>query len=386
MSSRNIENFESDSELDLSYIDEYGYEEEGSIHSTICSESDEYSTILDEVTSTTSEENNTEQYIYKNNKKTSEIWYHFDTTEQNQICKYCKKNYAKKTSTTILWRHYKSCHESEIEIGQNTSPPHPNNIMYEKTKSLVEWIICDLKSFSVVESESFTKLIYKLDSRYRLPSRHTIKRLISQEFEQKRDVIPDFLQNISSKFSLTCDIWSSIKMESFIAITLHYIDSNWKLCHFVLDIFAITGSHTGTSIFEKISQLISEMHLENRVIAITTDNGSNIVSGCKKLVEHFNPDNKITELTHFRCAAHVLNLAVNEGLSSNSNLCIKKLRKLIKKIRGSALLIDKLKHIFQSDNKKFLYPLLDIKTRWNSTFDMIERAIEIKLQLEILKI
>ena len=128
------------------------------------------------------------------------------------------------------------------------------------------------------------------------------------------------------------------------------------------------------------------MHIENKVIAITTDNGSNIVSGCKKLVDHFNPSNEITKLTHFRCAAHVLNLVVNEGLSSSSNLYIKKLRKLIKKIRGSALLIDDLKHIFQSDDETFLCPILDIKTRWNSTFNMIERAIKIKLQLEILKI
>ena len=78
--------------------------------------------------------------------------------------------------------------------------------MYEKTKSLVKWIICNLKSFSVVESESFIKFIYKLDPRYRLPSRHTIKRLINQEFEQKRNTIQDFLQNISSKVSLICDI------------------------------------------------------------------------------------------------------------------------------------------------------------------------------------
>ena len=71
-------------------------EEEGSIHSTICSETDEFSTILDDITSTTSEDredNNSEQNINKDGKKTSEIWYHFDTTEQNQICKYCKKNY-----------------------------------------------------------------------------------------------------------------------------------------------------------------------------------------------------------------------------------------------------------------------------------------------------
>jgi hypothetical protein len=65
---------------------------------------------------------------------------------------------------------------------------------------------------------------------------------------------------------------------------------------------------------------------------------------------------------HYRCSAHILNLAVNEGLSI-SQTCIKKLRKFVKKIRESPLLIDDLKHIFQSDDKDFLYPQLDVKTR-----------------------
>ena len=50
------------------------------------------------------------------------------------------------------------------------------------------------------------------------------------------------------------------------------------------------------------------MQIEDKIIAITTDNGANMVAGCKKL------DNQITELVHYRCAAHILNLAVNEGL------------------------------------------------------------------------
>ena len=324
-------------------------------------------------------------------KKTSDVWQHFDNNEDNSTCKYCKKTYSKNTSTTILRRHYEKNHQKKINktkqttLQFSTSTPHPDEIMRDKTNSIMEWIILDLQPFSVVESESFIKLINKLDPHYRLPSRHTIKRLIIDVFEEKRKIISNFFQNSTFKFSLTCDIWSSVKMESFMALTIHYIDSKWKLCHFVLDIFNFTGSHTGTAIFEEISKLIIDMHLENKVIAITTDNGSNIVSGCKKLVEHFNPGNEITGLTHYRCSAHIINLAVNEGLSISQS-SIKKLRKFVKKIRESALLIDDLKHIFQSDGKAFLRPQLDIKTRWNSTFEMINRAIEIKLQLETLKV
>src|SRR5437763_4233423 len=47
-------------------------------------------------------------------KKTSDIWQHFDSEENHSICKYCKKTYAKSTSTTIFRRHYEKHHERRI--------------------------------------------------------------------------------------------------------------------------------------------------------------------------------------------------------------------------------------------------------------------------------
>ena len=108
-------------------------------------------------------------------KKTSDVWQHFDNNEDNSTCKYCKKTYSKNTSTTILRRHYEKNHKKKINktkqttLQFSTSTPHPNEIMRDKTSSIIEWIILDLQPFSVVESESFIKLINKLDPYYRLP-------------------------------------------------------------------------------------------------------------------------------------------------------------------------------------------------------------------------
>ena len=144
-------------------------------------------------------------------KKTSDAWQHFESNGDNSTCKYCKKTYSKSTSTTILRRHYEKYHKKKINktkqttLQFSTSTPHPNEIMRDKTSSIIEWIILDLQPFSVVESESFIKLVNKLDPHYRLPSRHTIKRLIINEFEEKRKIISNFFQNSTFKFSLTCD-------------------------------------------------------------------------------------------------------------------------------------------------------------------------------------
>lgn len=64
----------------------------------------------------------------------------------------------------------------------------------------------------------------------------------------------------------------------------------------------------------------------------------------------------------------------NEGL-------IAKLRKLIKKIRKSVQLRQKLKKICEAYGMKYLVPIIDIITRWNSSYYMICRAEQLTVPL-----
>ena len=61
-----------------------------------------------------------------------------------------------------------------------------------------------------------------------------------------------------------------------------------------------------------------------------------------------------------------------------------KLRKFVIKIRNSQLLVDDLKSICKIKGKKFLMPIQDIETRWNATYQMIERQISMRDIMEIL--
>ena len=58
------------------------------------------------------------------------------------------------------------------------------------------------------------------------------------------------------------------------------------------------------------------------------------------------------------------------GYDGNSGL-IGTLRKVVKKLRTSNIL----RHFTEKNAKK---PILDVDTRWGSTYDMIERALELK--------
>uniref|UniRef100_A0A803MRK2 Uncharacterized protein n=1 Tax=Chenopodium quinoa TaxID=63459 RepID=A0A803MRK2_CHEQI len=81
------------------------------------------------------------------------------------------------------------------------------------------------------------------------------------------------------------------------------------------------------------------------------------------------------ELFHVQCAAHVLNLIVKDGLKVIEHI-VEKVRHCVKKVKYS----ETRKKTFQScvslakiKETKSLW--LDVPTRWNSTYMMLDRAI-----------
>ena len=88
-------------------------------------------------------------------------------------------------------------------------------------------------------------------------------------------------------------------------VTIHFIDENWVLKHFTLDVFRFKGSHTGQVIADEIYKVLVEFGLEIKTIAIITDNGSNMVLGARLLKSTLTDS-----FIHYRCVAHFLNFLI----------------------------------------------------------------------------
>src|SRR6266542_1745459 len=162
-----------------------------------------------------------------------------------------------------------------------------------------------MQPFKVVKGEAFHKIVSSFDQNYQIPSRKTVKNFIINSFEKRREIIKNYIKNIPEKVGLTTDIWSTIKNEGFLGITIHYINENWILKHFTLDIFQFKGSHTGEAIAKEIYKVLVEFGLENKTISLTTDNASNMVACAKILESKFEHT-----FIHYRCVAHILNIIV----------------------------------------------------------------------------
>ena len=87
--------------------------------------------------------------------------------------------------------------------------------------------------------------------------------------------------------------------------------------------------------------------------------------------------------SHYRCAAHVLNLGVKQGLELVGTP-INKVHELMNKIKNSTLLYNQLCGFCKMKEIEEYKPVLDVKTCWNSTYDMLIHLKQLKPALALL--
>ena len=146
----------------------------------------------------------------------------------------------------------------------------------------------------------------------------------------------------------------------------------------VLPQFLQTHHFPGTHDHIAISQaLISAANdwcidFDKQLVAFTTESGSNVV----KALENMN-------VLRLACAGHTLNLAVQKALQVPQVFTpLARCRKLVTHFHKSRVNADEFKRnqsLFSDVPKHKL--IHDVITRWNSTYDMIERVCEQQLPI-----
>ncbi|KAI5670869.1 hypothetical protein M9H77_11233 [Catharanthus roseus] len=84
------------------------------------------------------------------------------------------------------------------------------------------------------------------------------------------------------------------------------------------------------------------------------------------------------DLFHVRCSAHILNLIVQDGLAVLGDVILK-IRKTCKYLKKSTYASQKFEYALQQCKLKGKKKVaLDVQTRWNSTYLMLESALPVK--------
>ncbi|KAK4404032.1 putative AC transposase [Sesamum angolense] len=156
-------------------------------------------------------------------------------------------------------------------------------------------------------------------------------------------------------------------------LTAHWIDDSWKLQKRILN-FVVVENHKGSTIGRVIEECLVEWNIED-ILTLTVDNASSNDLAIDYLKRNTKWKRSILDnrFLHVRCCAHIVNLIVKDGLNEQSK-CIVRIRNAIKYVRSSSRfrIFKKCVDMEKIESKHLVS--LDIDTRWNSTYLMLEHA------------
>lgn len=275
-------------------------------------------------------------------------------------------------------------------------------------------------------------MIKTLNPKAKIISDKTVHADLMAAFDVEFNSVKEEVNSVPGKISITMDLWTSKNFLSFMAIRAHWLDDDWHYQSKLLDFLYVEKDHTGENLSKIFDDCLTSYGIPySKVLGITVDNAPNngtLFEFLMKLTDDISEDT-----CHIRCLAHILNLAVQdilaalnvpdvedndfqyenevledidlnekineddteseeeedddidesndrEHVSSQKSVMVK-LRGVVKKIRKSVKLRQKLKKYCNIYETKYLVPIIDVKSRWNSSYNMIIRAKHLAIPL-----
>ncbi|XP_050902307.1 zinc finger BED domain-containing protein RICESLEEPER 3-like [Lathyrus oleraceus] len=219
---------------------------------------------------------------------------------------------------------------------------------------------------------------------------------VSSRFDKKacRNALSVFVVLDEQPFSavegegvaLTTDCWTSIQNLNYLTLTAHFVDNEWKYQKRIIS-FTVIPNHKGETVGRKIEEVLRDWGIRN-VSTITVDNATSndvAVTYLKRKIANMNGLMGDGECFHMRCSAHILNLVVNEGLK-DKHLSVTSVRDAVRFVKSSPHRATKFKECIEFAGitcKKLV--CLDVSTRWNATYLILEAAEKFQLAFEKLE-
>ena len=308
--------------------------------------------------------------------------------DQYACCKWCMKKINFGKGVAGLKTHI-SAHEKDKEMARKmmaekreskrnlftalgaTTKKSPMQRKQEVLEATVCWIIEENVPLNMVEKQSFRRMCTTLDSNAPKISQPKVR----DEIKHLGDICKQAVQKelCGQYFALTTDHWTSKNNETYGALTAHYID-NSQLKRCVLHFEIHHGTTTGDALFANLEGVFESYQFDlSFVTAVTTDTTGNMNTFGRRLAEH--------GVTHLYCIDH--NLHLNAKLAfDGSNLpgsgnAMKAARSLVEYFNSSTQAVEKLCNMQKTtrEGEKPLKLLQDVKTRWWSTWRMLDRLL-----------
>ncbi|XP_065891555.1 zinc finger BED domain-containing protein 4-like [Dysidea avara] len=317
-------------------------------------------------------------------KYKSQVWKFF--TKKNAksvVCTLCNKSLAYHGGTSSMLQHLSRKHPAENVVKTSDGRKQTNLDVFTRKRAcsneragaisdrIASFIVKDLHPINLVAGKGFKDLMTYLEPGYHLPSATHFTHLIERKYDVVKERVRHILQEQAVYIAITADLWTSVATESYITVTFHYLDAQWQMKSVVSGTLPLFESHTANNIVTWIKELVDDVSIATeKVVAFVHDNCKNIENAGNSLEEVYG-------WFSLGCAGHTLQLCVNAGLKtpaiSNVVAAGRHLTTHFHKSDPALRALRNRQRDMRVEQHQFIQ---DVKTRWNSTYYMIERFIE----------
>ena len=328
-------------------------------------------------------------------KRNQEVWQHFDLCElsngeKKARCKHCGKFYAKDANSTLkshIQKRY--CKALKNEAGSSSQPEMTNQgtvFTYDVEavrQQFSNFVIQQTLPFNHFDNPQFTEMMQTyVQPRYQHVSRSTLRRDCLKAWKNAKSELISYFENLKTGVNLTTDVWSVPhgSPDSYICVTAHWVDpESWLMMKRTIAFQMFDYPHTGRNIFLILDKVIRDFKIEEKILSISFDNASNNTAAVGHLKLKYKPICN-GAFFHSRCIAHIINLAVQDGLNvietQRNNF-----KRMLRDVFSNNKTFSRYKKFCKEANCQWLGPNWDCVTRWNSTCTMFEKAIQQKESL-----
>ncbi|GER44259.1 HAT family dimerisation domain containing protein [Striga asiatica] len=340
------------------------------------------------------------------NSRRSIVWQHFEELVVDGIsrakCKHCEKLYrcdTRRNGTSSLLHHMSVCKSNPNVTEKKQSKLVLQSIAEgdEMAGGLISWkfdqeairsklarmVIVDELPFRFVDGDGFKNFMSIAQPRFKIPSRWTVSRNCYQLYLNEKLKLRNYFKRSGKTISMTTDTWTSVQKINYVCITAHYIDEEWNMNKKIIN-FCPIESQKGEDFGRQIDGCLCDWGI-SKVFSITVDNASSSDTCLTYLKSRLTSRGcAIVKgmFLHMRSISHIINLVVVDGINE-IKYSIKKIRHAVRFVKQSPARLAKFRECCDDEgivSKSLL--CLDVSTRWNSTYLMLnvaqkfERAFE----------
>src|SRR5215213_4682521 len=165
-------------------------------------------------------------------------------------------------------------------------------------------------------------------------------------------------------------MWTSDTGAPYMVLTAHWINNEWQLKRSIISFQRFPHPHTGLQIERATFKILQDFSIATKALSITIDNGANQVAAMRLLSTTLSEELYVNFNT-IRCGAHTIALVVNAGISKFKTI-IDKVREFVIEVQKSPKKEQELLQFASVLSINYRKLIRDVKTRWNSTYLMLE--------------